>query len=886
MEEITLTINGKNISCTEGTSILNAALENGIKVPTLCHHPHLDPVGACRLCLVEDEKTGRIMASCVTPVALNMVIRTDSPAIKTHRTNIIRLMMANHPESCIVCSQGNRCELRQIAAELGVGQVDLYPMPHYTGLEEANPFIIRDLSKCILCGKCIRADHELVVVGAIDYNLRGFKSRPATVHERPLEKSSCTFCGTCVSMCPTGALSLKNPQYVGSPQKESSTICGFCGVGCSLMMGSVDGQIVEVNPSHKEGTVNHSTLCVRGHFAHDFLNVPERLSTPLVRKDGDLSPATWDEALEVVSERLISIKKENGSQSLAFLGSSKCTIEENYLFQKMARTILGTNNVDNSSNGSGRAVIKLINERLDGGGRISHLVGLEKAEIIFVIGADPTETMPVVGYYLKRASRIRGIPLIVADPRKTGLVPFSTLWLCLWPNSDVELINGLAALLLKKEADDSSFINRFTEGFGPYRDGLSVLDLERVCRVTGVGMGFMEQAADLLKGKKTAFVIGHGILQQKYGKSVLDALINLALMTGSLDGEGKGFYILTRENNEAGAWDMGTVPDFLPGRQSLHNDKNRKHWEKLWEAKLSPDPGLSMVRMVEEAEKRNLKALYIMGENPLRSLPQPERVRKALNNLEFLVVQDILTTETTHMADVVLPGAAFSEKGGSFTNLEGRIQSFEPVVSPPGEARPDWEILALLFGRMGYPKSYSSLQQIRTEIRNQVPMYAGLKRDRGESWIKETSNMRLFHPNGEGELIHFSPVITTEDERSDEDYPFKAIMGSLRYHLGSGTRTSYSARIKDFALKGEIDISSKDGARLNLKEGDKVRISSPYGSIFREVTLKTDLRPGLIFIPLAFKNNDAMQLIELSQLGEIDSPGLKECRVTLKKIVD
>ncbi|MBW1703017.1 MAG: (2Fe-2S)-binding protein, partial [Deltaproteobacteria bacterium] len=270
MEDVTLTINGKNISCPSGTSILNAALENRIKVPTLCHHPHLEPVGACRLCLVEDEKTGRIMASCVTPVAPDMTILTDSPTIKTHRTNIIRLMMANHPESCIVCSQGNRCELRQIAAELGVGQTDLYPMPHYTGLEEANPFIIRDLSKCILCGKCIRADHELVVVGAIDYNFRGFKSRPATVHEMPLEKSSCTFCGTCVSICPTGALSVKNTGYVGTSQKESTTICGFCGVGCSFVMGSVDGQIVEVNPSHKENTVNRSSLCVRGHFAHDY----------------------------------------------------------------------------------------------------------------------------------------------------------------------------------------------------------------------------------------------------------------------------------------------------------------------------------------------------------------------------------------------------------------------------------------------------------------------------------------------------------------------------------------------------------------------------------------------------------------------------------------
>jgi len=884
LEEISLTINGKNISCPPGTSILKAALENGIKIPTLCYHPHLEPVGACRLCLVEDEKTGRIMASCVTPVSPNMVIQTDSPIIKKHRINIIRLMMANHPESCIVCSQGNRCELRQIAAELGVGQIGLYPMPHYTGLEEANPFIIRDLSKCILCGKCIRADHELVVVGAIDYNLRGFKSRPSTVHEMPLEKSSCTFCGTCVSLCPTGALSLKNTRYVGSPQNESSTICGFCGVGCSLVMGSVDGQIIEVNPSHKEDTVNRSTLCVRGHFAHDFLNVSERLTSPLIRRDGELSPATWDEALEFITKRLISIKKKNGPQSLAFLGSSKCTIEENYIFQKMARVILGTNNVDNCSYGSGKAVINLINEKLNGGGRIKPLAGLEAAEMIFVVGADPTQSVPVVGYSLKRASNIRRIPLIVADPRKTDLVSFSSLWLPLAPHSDFAMLNALAAILYKRQSYDIDFINKFTEGFDLYCDGISSVDLKKVSRFTGLDIKLMENAADLIEGKKIAFVIGHGIMQQRYGTLAMDALLNLALMTGSLGGDGQGIYLLARENNQMGAWDMGAAPDFLPGRQSLYNDIIRKHWEQNWEVKLSPDPGLNIIRMIEEAEKHNLKALYIMGENPLRSLPQPKRISNALNNLELLIVQDILDTETTQLADVVLPGAAFSEKGGTFTNLEGRIQSFEPVVSPPGEAKPDWEILDLLFAKMGYSKRYSSLKDIRAEISNLVPMYSELGGNGVETWIKETSNMRLFHPDREREPIHFSPVIKTKDEKSEKDYPFTAILGSLRYHLGSGTRTGYSDRIRDFGLKGEAEMSSEDSARLNLKEGDKVRISSPYGSISREVTIKRDLSPGLIFIPIAFQNNDSRQLIELTQLGEADSPGWKECKVKVEKI--
>jgi formate dehydrogenase alpha subunit len=812
-----------------------------------------------------------------------MSLLTDSPTIKTHRINVIRLMMANHPESCIVCSRGNRCELRHIAAELGVGRIDLYPMPHYTGLEEANPFIIRDLSKCILCGKCIRADHELVVVGAIDYNLRGFKSRPATVHEMPLEKSSCTFCGTCVSMCPTGALSVRNFAYVGSPQKKSSTVCGFCGVGCSLEMGSVEGQIVEVNPSHNENTVNRSTLCVRGHFAHDYLNVSERLKTPLIRSDGELLPANWDEALDAVAQGLISTKKKYGPQSVAFLGSSKCSVEENYIFQKMARAIVGTNNIDNGSYGSERKVINLLNERLDGGGRIKPLAGLEEAEIIFVIGADPTETAPVVGYYLKRASRIKGVPLIVADPRKTGLVPFSSLWLPVLPDSDVELINALAALLLKKGAVDSSFIDRFTEGYDDYREGLSAFDLEKACRVTGVDRVSMERAADLLKDNKIAFVIGNGILQQKFGASAMDAVINLALMTGSLIGENKGFTIIARENNEVGALDMGTVPDLLPGRRPFHNNVDRKYWERIWDVKLSPDPGLNLIRMIEEAEKGNLKALYVMGENPLRSLPQTERIRNALNNLELLVVQDILATETTRVAHVILPGAAFGEKGGSFTNMEGRIQSFEPVVSPPGEAKPDWEILGLLSKKMGYPEEYHSIRKIGAEISRNIPIYSELGKERQEAWIKETSKLRPFSQEGAGEPILFSKVTPPGEGVFDKEYPFSAVFGSLKYHLGSGTRTGFSKRIKDFGPKGEAEISPEDGMKLNLKPGEKARISTPHGSIEREVMLNKGLRSGCIFIPVAFHNNDVRQLVELKQLGEADSPGWNMCRVRVEK---
>lgn len=883
MEKINFTINGKIISCKPGTSILDAAKEHHIKIPTLCNHPHLKPSGACRLCIVEDERSGRVLASCVTPISSDMAIRTNSPLINKYRIDIIRLMLANHPESCILCNRGNRCELRQVAAELGVGKIDLYPMPYYSVLEEANPFIIRDLSKCILCGRCIRADHELVMVGAIDYNLRGFRSRPATVYRLPLEKSDCTFCGTCVSLCPTGALMTKNRHYAGSPQYESSTICGFCGVGCTVVIGSVDAQIVEVNPSHEEKTVNRSTLCVKGHFAHDFLNSSKRLKRPLIRRNNELTPASWEEALDLVTDRLISIKEQNGPQSLAFLGSSKCTNEENYLFQKMARVVFGTNNIDNGGYIYSRPAGYKLNERLDGGDRIKPLMDLEKAELIFVIGADPLQSAPVAGYYLKRASRINKIPLIVVDPRKTGLLPFASIWLQIAPQSDGALLNGLAAFLYRQRSYDIGFIEQFTEGFDLYGDGLAGVDLETVARITGIDRDLIEKTGSLMNKKRVAFVVGHGILQQRYGDSAMDALINLALMTGSLGSEGKGIYLLSRENNQAGSMDMGAVPDYLPGRRPLHDTLMRENWERNWDNTISADPGLDMVRMVEEAEKGNLKALYIMGENPLRSLPQVDQVRKSLGKLEFLVVQDILATETTGIADVVLPGTAFSEKAGSFTNMEGRIQFFEPAVNPPAEARPDWEILDLLLEKVGKLKRYGSLNKLRTEINRLMPMYSDLGRDGDGAWIRETSRMKLFNDKDDGELISFSRVVHIKEELLNKEYPFKAILGSSRYHLGSGTRTSISDRVKDFELNGEVEISFNDINRLNIKEDDEVKISSPYGSIQRIVKADKGLKKGLIFIPTAYNNNDVMNLIKFTGLGIADSPGWKSCEVRIEK---
>ena len=886
MEKIVLTIDDKKISCPPGTSILEAAARYKIKIPHLCYHPDLKPFGACRLCLVEDGKTGRLMAACVTPVAPDMTIRTDTARILRHRRNIVRLMIAEHPESCIVCSKGNRCRLRWVAAQMGVGETDLYAMPNYKPFEQANPFIIRDLSKCILCGKCIRADHELVGVGAIDYNLRGFPSRPATVHEQGLERSNCTFCGTCVSMCPTGALSAKNSKYVGSPEKESFSICSFCGVGCSLAMGHSAGKIIDVNPAHLPDTVNRATLCVRGHFAHDFLNSDQRLIAPLMPKKGEdettqMAPVPWDEALDEVARRLTQIKDENGPQSIAFMGSSKCSNEENYLFQKIARVLIGTNNIDNGGYVSGQFLSTFLDQKTGGGYRLAPLSDLAKAEVVVVLGANPNHSLPVVSYYLKRAAK-QGTPLIVVDPRKTELVSFATLWLRNNPRSDLELLNALAALLHEKNAYNSEFIDRYTEGFSLFTYGLSSLDIDKVCRVTGLEMQRLNLALKLLKGKRAAFVVGHGILQQRYGIHTMGAILNLSLMTGSLGAEGAGIYILARENNQAGAMDMGTLPNLLPGRMPLDEDAARKTWEKHWKVKISPDPGLNMSRVIEAAESGRLKALYIMGENPLRTLPQPERVKAALEKLEFIVVQDILNNEIVKLAAVALPGAAPGEKSGSFTNMEGRIQSFSPVVPPPGKAKPDWQILDLLAARLGAPEPYGAVEKIREEIRRLVPSYAQMNGG-GHSWLKTSSPMAVFHADGADQMISFSPVVSNANEQNETGYPFTAILGSLRYHLGSGTRTMASGRIRDFDSGGEVAICAADADRLKLNDGETVKIESRWGGIKRKLSRSNQMGPGQLFVPLAANANDAMSLIDLSDLADPKSSGWKTCAVKITK---
>ncbi len=867
MEEISLTIDGKAVTCKPGTTVLDAAREIGVSIPTLCQHDDLKPAGACRICLVEEENSHRILASCVTPVAPDMAIRTDSPPVLRHRANVIRLIMANHPESCILCDQGNRCRLREIATDLGIGRIDLYPMPRSFSLENANPFIVRDLTKCILCGRCIRADRELVVVGAIDYHFRGFDAYPATLHQEPLENSTCTFCGTCVTMCPTGALRAKTKGYAGSPEKWAPSICGFCGVGCAVRLGSAGGRLVEVEPANGKETVNRSTLCVRGHFEQDFLGSQARLRVPRIIRNGESVEVSWREAMDAVIEGVRSICAESGPQSIAFLGSPNCSVEENYLFQKIARAHVGTNNLllDAFENPAAERLMGLnpFEVRL-----------IEESEALLVVGADPTNTHPVLGYALKRAARWKEVPLVVIDPVRTDLVPFARAWLGPAPLGECEILNALAAAMIRNGEPDPAK----GEGLDEFKAALLGIDLEDVCRRNGLEPEALQRAARLLQGKRVVFVVGDRVLYPPHGESALRSLRSLALLTGSPEGTTEGGLLIPAvECNRVGALDMGVSRRMLPGRMPLEEEANRRYWERVWGGRISPDPGLSPFRLIREAENGNLKALYVMGENPLRSFPQPGRVRRALENLELLVVQDILETETAALAHVVLPGAAFAEKEGTFTNMEARVQAFTAAMPPPGEARSDWRILSgILEGLSPSAGPYGRIDDIRREIRDHVPGY-------GSVFIKGSEDIfSVFRgplPDAVEDFLSYSPPGVFSQEQEDAGYPFLALLESPRRHIGSGTRTSRSGSI-DFPVPFYgLEVNPEDAASVGIQSGDRVRVVSASGSLVREAEVCSRIGPGVVLVATGVQNNEAMELLTIER-EEIPS---KACRVRLEK---
>jgi formate dehydrogenase alpha subunit len=894
VETITIVLNGIEVGGYPGTSILDLALESGVYIPTLCHDPNLASVGACRLCLVENERNGALLASCVTPIAPGMVIKTNSPRVVEHRKKILKLMLASHPDSCLVCDKGNRCQLRKLAAEMGIGQVEYQRIPQVDVIEEVNPFIERDRSKCIMCGKCIRVDQELVVEGAIDYMHRGTAVKSATWNDMPLEKSECTFCGACVAVCPTGAIMEKERRYTGTATTMVTTVCPYCGCGCTLSLGIRDSKVVSARPS-EDSVVNRGTSCVRGSYGYDFIHSQERLRHPLIKTNSEFQEATWEEALTRAADGLNRIKAKHGADALAVFGSSKCTNEENYVLQRFARAVLGTNNVDNGSRLYNAASRRGLGATIGYTGTTGSLDALEKSQVILVIGADPEVSAPAVAYAIKRAAKYKEAVLIVIDPRQTALTQFARLWLRPTVGTDIALLNGLSKVIIDEKKLDMEFVTRRTDNFANWAKSLETFTPVYIEEITGIPRHDVQLTARLLAGAEQASIVyGNGIAQQVNGTDAAVAVANLAMLTGHA-GQRGGIFALQRENNAHGACDMGALPGFLPGYQSLDDVQNRKNFEERWGSQLPANPGLTALEMMEAARTGKLKGMLIMGENPVASFPQPSLTKKALSSLEFMVVTDMFLTETARLASVVLPAASFAEKEGTFTNFEGRIQRVHKAIETVGDSLPDGEIIRRLAGVLGSPMPYTSSQQVMEEIQVMVPFYHHFDYtdvgktdvDLSEASNNITGNRRLhkgLFPSGFG---RFSPVVYHPPKNIAADgYPFTLMVGSSRYHFGTGSRSTRSARLSRFSKEAVIEINPADAKEIGICDGDKVKVISAQGELVAPARISGVLPRGLLFMPISFPASPVHELFGTIIDPQTKAPALKSCAVKLERTAE
>ncbi|MEW6082756.1 MAG: formate dehydrogenase subunit alpha [Bacillota bacterium] len=861
MSTVTLYIDGKAVEVPAGSTILQAAQMAGIAVPNLCHHPFLKPSGACRMCVVEVEGARALMASCTTPAVQDMRIFTESPRVVEARKTVLHLLLANHPLDCLTCEAAGDCQLQDYSYRYGVeksmyqGQRTSYPV------DASNPFFLRDYEKCILCGRCVRVCDEIMGVNAIDYAHRGFKTKIATAFDGTLQESPCVFCGNCVTACPVGALVPKMQKGQGRPWEiqKVRTVCSYCGVGCQIYLHVRNGKVVGVSPA--DGPANRELLCVKGRFGHDYLHHPERLTKPLIREHGAFREATWDEALGLVASRLSEIKEKHGPAALAGLASAKVTNEENYLMQKLVRGAFGTNNVDHCARLCHASSVAGLAISFGSGAMTNSIAETEGADAIFVIGSNTTEAHPVIGSYIEMALK-RGARLVVADPRTIDLAHKADVFMQQMPGTDVALLNGMMNVILKERLYDKEFVAERTEGFAEFAETLESYSPEYVEGITGVPAGTIREAARLYaKAERAAIFYSMGITQHTTGTDNVMSIANLAMLTGNVGRESTGVNPLRGQNNVQGACDMGALPNVFPGYQKVDDDAARAKFEKAWGVTLPSAPGLTMMEMMNAITQGKIKGLYIMGENPMVSDPDLGHVDETLDDLEFLVVQDIFLTETAQKAHVVLPGAAFSERDGTFTNTERRVQLVHKAVDPPGDSLPDWRILVRVGRLMGLEMDYSHPSEIMAEIASLAPNYGGITHDRlgtaGLQWpcpSRDHPGTRFLHKGqftrGKGKFmaVTYKPAA----ELPDEEYPLVLTTGRMLYHYHTGTMSRRSAGLHAHRPAGYVEINPKTAQDLGVEDGDMVSVESRRGRIHIQAAVTGTVPKRVVFIPFHF----------------------------------
>ncbi|MDI6736434.1 MAG: molybdopterin-dependent oxidoreductase [bacterium] len=809
---ITLTIDNKKVVVEDGATILAACEMAGSKVPTLCHEKKLLSFGACRICLVEVEGTRtKFTPSCTTPATDGMVVKTMTEALIKARRTILELLLISHPLDCPVCDKAGECSLQDLVYEYGVSGNRFKGIKFTLPVDHISPLIERDLNRCILCGKCVRICDELQGVSEISFVNRGMRTKIGTDFDRPLD---CEFCGQCISVCPVGALTSKLFKYKARlwELENIPTICPYCSNGCTLILGIKDNQIKTIT-SHDDIGINEGNLCAKGRFGYEFVANPLRLKKPLVKRDGKFEEVDWDEALGLVVTKFNEIKTDSGANSIGALGSARLTNEEIYLFQHLIRQGLGTNNIDHGGGYSYQGLIGL-KESLDYPASTNSIHEIRETKAILLLRADLNETHPNIKIEVNLAINRHQARLIVADNKRIKLSANVASNLIYKPGTELTLINGLINLLIKNDLINKDFIKEKTTGFDKLLSCVKKYTPEYVEGICEVNPQDLELAARVYaEAEKACIIVTCGMGLCGNNRDIALAASNLALLTGNIGKESSGVYILPEKNNSQGALDMGAVPGFLPGYMPV--DK----------------PGYSAFQMLEAGK---LKGMFIVGENPVMTYPLPD-VQKALESLEFLVVQDMFMTPTAELADVILPVGSFAEKEGTYANLGKRVQKLKKALLCHGETKSDLEIFIDLCQRMGC--------EITTDNN---PL---------TSFIKEESNPLTSFIKGEfaGEdkpwknnnwKGKFIPV-ESDEIKTDRD---ELLLVSTGSHLYSGSLSAWSPHLLE--VKGEacVEVNYKDAKKIGLDAGDPVKISSKNASIKLKARLSDNIPEGVAVV--------------------------------------
>lgn len=880
---IELSIDGKTVTAKDGVSLYDVISSTGKIIPAMCYHYTFDPFGSCGMCLVMQEGKKAPVRSCTAKATAGMIIRTEGDDLFQARKKAVEKHLSVHPLDCPVCDADGHCELQDMAFQHGVTNL-ANAKQKFIPEDTRSPVLDFNMNRCIACAECINVCKDVLMIDALQFMKKGGFNQVVAKGDLPL---ACEFCGDCLAVCPVGAITNKFSKYLYKPwqMKKTTTTCNYCGDGCQMYLETKDTEVIRVTSplswknkwgDRADTAKGHGGLCVRGRFGFEYIDSAARLKRPLLRKGNQLVEVPWLEAMHTIVDRFADIRKKHGPDAIAGLITARCTNEELYLFQKLMRVAFRTNNLDSSARYGHMNFVRASKHALGVGRTPNDWEDLTKAKAVVVIGSNLTETNPLTSVRIKEAIRVYKAQVVVFDSAITNLGKLASHPVLIKAGTEGLVIDGLVKATVELDLVDEESVKKHPQAYAALKSAVASLSLEQLAAKTGVSVAQFKEAATIFAESPRSIVLcAEGIVRQPDGYHNVLKLIDLAWITGKLGRPGCGVNTVTEEANEQGAADMGVAPEFLPGLASFDDQAMRDKLAKAWDATLPAiGTGAHFMEILSRCRSGQIRALYVVGENPLATLPASVEVRAALDRLELLVVQDPFLTETGNMAHAVLPATTSAEKDGTFTNLEGRVLRVRQAMDAIGESVPDWQIMTSLANGLGCQWEYDSANDVQAEIMKLLPGYYNLGQPKK---ITPTVDQYLSNGYAAGAAARYKRAL------SDGKRPFTLQMGQLLYHSGK-LSTAAPGLIKIGPNTGRLRMNPADMERLGLQDGASVKLTSDRGTLQMGVQFDQSVAPHTCFFPEHFNEPPVKDLMSVHVDPVTGVPSFKRTGVTIEKV--